>query len=203
MNTITLHDDQWFKLLSFLRTCPGVYVGRAEDCRRFVEGVLWIARSGAPWRLLPPQYGKWNSVYKRFARWCDQGVWERMLAHFADDPDMENVIVDSTVVRAHPCAAGASKKRWTGRSGIGTQSGRLQHQDSHLCGWPGQSIAFPRDCRAVSRHHPSARLDCRVHLPARHCRSGLRCRAFSRVGAAPTRDAGYSAAQRAQAHMGL
>ncbi len=50
------------------------------------------------------------SIYKRFARWCDKGVWERMHQHFVDEPDMEHIILDSTVIRAHPCAAGALKK---------------------------------------------------------------------------------------------
>ncbi len=110
MKTVTLPDEQWLRVLGFLRTCSDVYVGKEAECRRFVEGVLWITRSGAQWRLLPVAYGNWNSVYKRFARWCDKGIWERMHAHFVDEPDMEHLILDSTVVRAHPCAAGAPKK---------------------------------------------------------------------------------------------
>lgn len=110
MSTVTIKDNQWSKLLHFLRSCPGIYVGQEAKCRRFLEGVKWVARSGAQWRLLPQEYGKWNSVYKRYARWCDNDIWERMHKHFADDPDMESLILDSTVIRAHPCAAGASKK---------------------------------------------------------------------------------------------
>jgi transposase len=117
---IKLRDDDWMKIQSFLRNYPGVKVGAARKCRRFVEAVLWMPRSGAQWRLLPAEYGHWNSVYKRFARWCESGVWEAMLNHFADDPDMESVLLDSTIVRAHPCAAGAQKKRWTGDPGVGT-----------------------------------------------------------------------------------
>ena len=110
MKPVKLGENEWKKIHEFLKGCPHVYVGSVRACRRFVEGVLWVSRSGAQWRLLPKEYGKWNSVYKRFARWCEQGVWEQLLAHFANDPDLENVMVDSTVVRAHPCAAGALKK---------------------------------------------------------------------------------------------
>jgi len=110
MTTVTLNDNEWNKMRAFLKADPRAYVGNDADCRRFVEAVMWMSRSGAQWRLLPQAYGHWNSVYKRFARWCDSGVWERMFAAFADDPDMENGMIDSTIVRAHPCAAGAQKK---------------------------------------------------------------------------------------------
>ena len=111
MTDVKLTDDQWTNLRDFLRDDPKVDVGHEAECRRFVEAVKWMSRSGAQWRLLPAEYGHWNSVYKRFARWCDNGVWQRMLEYFADDPDMENGLVDSTIVRAHASAAGATKKR--------------------------------------------------------------------------------------------
>ena len=120
MTDVRLTDNEWTKIREFLRQDPNAYVGNEADCRRFVEAVKWISRSGAQWRLLPKEYGAWNTVYKRFARWCDNGVWERMLTAFADDPDMENGMVDSTVVRAHACAAGATKKRWSSGAGTGT-----------------------------------------------------------------------------------
>jgi transposase len=119
MKPIKLHDDHWMKIQAFLRNCPNVKVGSARKCRRFVEAVLWMSRSGAQWRLLPAEYGNWNSVYKRFGRWCEAGIWEAMLVHFADDPDMESVLLDSTIVRAHPCAAGAQKKWRAGGTGAG------------------------------------------------------------------------------------
>ncbi len=110
MSQITLPDDQWSKIHQFLHSCPNVYVGDPLACRRFIEAVVWVGRSGAQWRLLPSTYGKWNTVYKRFARWCDKGIFTKMLQYFADDPDMESLIIYSTIIRAHPCAAGAPKQ---------------------------------------------------------------------------------------------
>ena len=98
-------------MLVFLRKCPDVRVADEEDCKRFVNAVLWMARSGAPWRMLPESYGNWNSIYKRFVRWTDKGVWRQMQEFFADDPDMEFILIDSTIARAHHSAAGAPRKR--------------------------------------------------------------------------------------------
>ena len=75
MRPVELRHDQWRKMLRFLRSCPEVYVGNQAECRRFVEAVLWMARSGSQWRLLPATYGSWNTIYKRFARWCEKGIW--------------------------------------------------------------------------------------------------------------------------------
>jgi transposase len=111
MTDTRLNDEQWIKIRDYLKQDPNAYVGNEAQCRLFLEAVKWISRSGAQWRLLPPEFGHWNTVYKRFVRWCKAGVWERMLAHFAQTADLENGMIDSTIVRAHPCAAGAEKKR--------------------------------------------------------------------------------------------
>ena len=118
MSNIKIEDKQWRRIYAFLKSHPHTYANNQEECRRFVEGVHWLLRSGAQWRELPEKYGKWNSVYKRFSRWEEQNVWADMHAHFAQYPDMESVILDSTVIRAHPCAAGGSKKRATGGTSI-------------------------------------------------------------------------------------
>src|SRR6187431_549502 len=124
MNKVRLKDSEWAKIQAYLRTREDVKIGNVRGCRRFIEGVLWVLRSGAQWRLLPREYGKWNSVYKRFARRCDVGVWDQMLTHFASDPDMEDVLVDRTIVRAPPSARGAQKQRGSGEPSLGTQSWR-------------------------------------------------------------------------------
>lgn len=105
-----LSEREKTKIIKFLRSHPHVYVGQEAACGRFLDGVYWIMRTGAQWRELPEGYGNWNSVYKRFARWCDQGVWLALFTHFAQDPDLEWVMLDSSIIRAHPCAAGALKK---------------------------------------------------------------------------------------------
>jgi transposase len=109
--TVKLSDEQWQKILPVLKTSPQIRLGAGRDVRRFLEAVLWVTRSGAQWRLLPRQYGHWNSVYKRFSRWSELKVFEQLFEHFSQDRDMECLMIDSTIVRAHACAAGAQKKR--------------------------------------------------------------------------------------------
>jgi transposase len=109
-------EDQWERIYAILRACPGIYVAQEATTRRFVEAVLWMARAGCAWRLVPGEVGSWNSVYKRFARWQEKGVWAALMDHLAADADLEWVMLDSTVVRAHACAAGAKKPQASKRS---------------------------------------------------------------------------------------
>lgn len=108
-------DEQWAKIKDQLPGKAGDPGRTAEDNRLFLNAVLWIAKTGAPWRDLPERFGEWNSVFQRFNRWCQRGVWQRVLATW-QDPDLECLMLDSTVIRAHQHSAGArSKKTWTKR----------------------------------------------------------------------------------------
>ena len=117
MNRVVLTDEQWVTISAFLAAHPRVYVGRPEACWRFLNAVLWVLRSGAQWRLLPVELGRWNSVFKRFSRWSERGVWTDLHRQVADDPDLQEVFLDSTIVRAHACAAGQKKYPGSGSPG--------------------------------------------------------------------------------------
>ena len=105
-----ISDQSWSKLYQYLSNYPKIHTNNEARTRRFVESVFWIVRSGAQWRLLPQEYGDWNAAYQRFSDWAERGVWYKMLYYFAHDPDMEYVMVDSTILRAHACSSGANKK---------------------------------------------------------------------------------------------
>jgi transposase len=102
--------EQLERVYGLLRQERKIHTKERETVRRFLEAVFWIDRSGAQWRFLPAEYGEWNSVYTRFARWDDLGIWARLFAQVAGDPDLQAVLLDATVVRAHACAAGAPQK---------------------------------------------------------------------------------------------
>ena len=105
-----LSEAQFERVYGLLQSEPKIHTQDRGRERVFLEAVYWMDRSGAQWRLLPGEYGAWNSVYKRFARWDELGVWERLFDQVADDPDLQSVMIDATVVRAHACAAGAPQK---------------------------------------------------------------------------------------------
>jgi transposase len=107
MNRHGLSDRQWERIEDLIPGKAGDRGMTGRDNRSFIDAVLWIARTGAPWRDLPPAFGNWNSVFRRFSRWAEAGVWQRLFEALADDPDFEYVILDATIVRAHQHAAGA------------------------------------------------------------------------------------------------
>ncbi len=100
-------DRVWKLLEPHLPGRAGVWGGRAEDNRRFLNAVFWILRTGAPWRDLPPQYGGWSNTHRRFIRWRDKGIWEKLLERLVDAPDYEWLMIDASHLKVHPHAAGA------------------------------------------------------------------------------------------------
>jgi putative transposase len=101
-----LTDAQWERIAPVVPGKEGDPGRHGEDNRGFVEAVLWLCRTGAPWRDLPAEFGRWNSAWKRFSRWAKRGVWSRILEQLSEDPDLEHLIIDATIVRAHQHSAG-------------------------------------------------------------------------------------------------
>jgi transposase len=107
LNRHMLNDAQWERVAALLPGKPGDPGRSGDDNRRFVEGVLWIVRTGAPWRDLPVEFGAWGSVWKRFRRWALKGRWEGLFKALAGDPDFEYALIDGTIVKVHRHGAGA------------------------------------------------------------------------------------------------
>ena len=112
-----LTDAQWARIEKFVPGKEGDRGRHGEDNRLFVDAVLWIARTGSPWRDLPDEFGNWNSVFQRFRRWAKKGVWESLFKALVESPDFEYLIIDSSIVRAHQHAAGAKGAAKIRRSG--------------------------------------------------------------------------------------
>lgn len=111
-----LTDEQWQRLEPLLPPQRPARGRPAKDHRTILNGILWRLRTGAPWRDLPERYGKWETVYSRFRRWKQAGVWARVLrevqAEAAHDGQLDGslAMLDGSNVRAHQHAAGARKK---------------------------------------------------------------------------------------------
>ena len=107
-NRHDLTDAQWEKIEPIILQRLGNWGGsNAGDNRIFVNACFWIIRTGAPWRDLPPQYGIYNAVNRRYLRWCEKRIWDDILAELIDEPDYEWLMIDASHIKVHPHAAGA------------------------------------------------------------------------------------------------
>ena len=140
---IGVSDEEWAIIGALLPPERGRGCRPAQDNRLYFEGMMWIARTGSQWRHLPDEYGKWNSVFRRYRRWVTTGLFDAMLETLAEmvERDATADMIDSTVVRAHHCAVGIkrglSKERGSGdRAAASPLSSTL--------------VATPRDDRSAS-----------------------------------------------------
>jgi transposase len=101
-----INEAAWSKIFNFLKSLKKIYIMSEASCKRFLESIYWMSRTGAQWRELNECYGKWNSIYRRFNEWSKKNIWSELLEYCIQDPDLENIMIDATIVRAHACAAG-------------------------------------------------------------------------------------------------
>lgn len=104
-----LTDEQWDRVQDLLPGKPGDPGRSGEDNRLFVDAVLYIAKTGVPWRDLPERFGNWNSLWRRFDRWCEKGVWEAIAQELAE-LDLEELQLDSTSIKVHLAAVGGRRE---------------------------------------------------------------------------------------------
>ena len=102
-----ISDELWQVIEPTTIGNPGTKGGNAKDTRQFINGVFWILRTGAPWRDMPPCYGHWNTVQRRFCRWRDKGIWEKIFLSVIGELECEWLIVDASFIKAHKDAHGA------------------------------------------------------------------------------------------------
>jgi transposase len=115
-----ISDEAWSKIFNFLKTVKNIYTKSESACRSFVEAVIWITRTGAQWRELPEKYGQWNTIFRRFNEWSKKQIWHLVHTSCIENPDLEYVMIDATIVRAHACAAGYNDQE---SEGLGRSKG--------------------------------------------------------------------------------
>lgn len=135
-----ISDEQWDAIKDLLpgrAGCPG----RTAKCNLlFINALMWICKTGAAWRALPSRFGKWNTAYRRFHRWSKQGVLQRIFDKLKD-PRIEELILDSTVVRAHQHAAGAPNSTPQAEA-LGRSRGGFSTKIHIACGGVRKPVQF-------------------------------------------------------------
>lgn len=105
-------DAEWERLRKYFpERRPGQLGRPRNDDRTILNGIIWIARTGAPWRDIPERYGSWSTAYDRFAKWQESGLYEKILKELSEEADLQDISLDSSCVRAHQHSAGAKKGR--------------------------------------------------------------------------------------------
>jgi transposase len=152
-----LRDDQWERLKALV---PGGCKGKRgprTDNRRFLNALLWMARSGGRWRDLPARLGDYRTVKRRYYRWIAMGVLEAMFEALACEADLEWLMIDSTIVRAHQQAAGARRKKGGPHAqGLGRSRGGLStkiHAAGDALGNPIRLICGPGQENDITHAH--------------------------------------------------
>ncbi len=109
MARLLMEDAEWAFFEPFIACIRGQGGRKASNHRLVLDGVFWIARTGAQWRDLPEEFGKWSSVYRQFRRWTLAGLWDLVLEALNDSETIPHQVemIDSTVIRAHHLSAGA------------------------------------------------------------------------------------------------
>ena len=192
MTRIGLDDAHWASLMLVIQRIPHAWKRDEAGLRRFIMAVLWVLRTGVPWRDLPASLGHWPSVYHRFRRWCLRGWWEKLFEHLRPAIPAEGlVLADSTTCKAHRSASGAAHSPaeaeglGKSRGGIGSKIhactdglGRIlrvicspaQHSDLRyalalVADIPATDAALDRGYVSARLHADLAKQGCTIHTP--------------------------------------
>ncbi len=134
-------EESFESILKSLNQIKGIHKNNKQKLREFIEAIYYISRAGCQWRLLPTYYGKWRSVHKRFKQWSNRGIWQKIFESLQIDPDMEYVMIDSTIIRAHACSAGYGKNTHT-KEALGRSKGGFTTKIHAITDALGNPIRF-------------------------------------------------------------